>query len=581
MRFEGWCVVATLITILAVFAAYSGALGAPFIFDDYRAFVTNQNVQQANIAALWHEQGTRFIPYLTFAANAYTAPSATAFHVVNILIHLGGALTVGYLVMRLWQVHYPKKYWQIGEWEIPLEIVFGTSAALLFGLHPVTTQAVTYVVQRITSLATLLYVATLSIYLESRWRQKQALLAPALCTAILAMLSKEIAFTLPGAIFLAEWLLVTPQRELRQRRWGKAALFLLTLLVIPTILYWQRGPVALAPSTNQGPIIATPEYVAAPPLSRADYFFTEINVVRTYLRLSIAPLNLNIDYDYPISRKPFEIKTIASAILLIGLLGVGYRNHRQQPLIAFGIFFFFTTLLVESSLLPLEDVIFEHRLYLPLIGLVIAGLAASTSLPIKHISKTILVLVVIVTALGYLTWQRNLVWQNEVTLWQDTAQKSPAKARVYHSLGDAQLRAGDAASAATAYQQAIERDNHYAPAYNNLGLLRLGQSSAEAEALFKQAIAAEPEFVSAYANLGVALARQNKIPEAITAYEAAIRFNPSAVNAYYNLGKLYETHYQPALARDVYQLALKVDPNHLPTQAALRELEKILPRENN
>lgn len=565
----------TSLVVLAIFAAYSPALNGQFVFDDYRAIVTNTSVQQGNLQALWQEQGTRFIPYATFAANAAWWPTAAGYHAINIFIHVVVAGLVGYLVHRLWQRHFPQSLVRLGQWDITEAAVFGLIASLLFGLHPLTTQAVTYVVQRITSLAALAYLAAIILYVESRWRRNQKLRVAAWCVTVVAMFTKEFSFTLPFAVLLAEWLLVVPEKNSRIKRWQSASLFLLPLIIIPLTLYVQRGLPDTPISSTDAPTVA--QASAAPVLTAPEYFFTQINVVRTYLRLIIFPANQNIDYEYPVRHTLLEWRTLASAAGLLTLLTVAYRTRRRAPIVAFGILLFFIALLVESSILPLEDVIFEHRTYLPLAGIIIAGLAGIRwYAPPPKIPLMLLLGIIIASLLGYATWQRNLLWQNEVLLWQDAAAKSPHKARVWHSLGDAHLRVGDTQAAEQTYEQALVRDSSYAPAYNNLGLLTIDHDLPRAEELFRQAIRFEPEFAHAYANLGVALARQGKNTEAVGAYTHAVALHPRLLPAYYNLGRLHAAAGRGDLAQEAYQHALTIDPTHLPTQEALQQL-KITP----
>lgn len=283
--------------------------------------------------------------------------------------------------------------------------VSGTSAfvialfsALLFVVHPLQTQAVTYVVQRYTSLATLFYL--LSIFMYAKWRAASAgsetavsktelapglnarriiFYAAAVAAALLAMGAKEIAFTLPAILVLWEF-------SFYKGAVKKRLLYLLPFILAPVLI-----PLSLISSNSS---LFTAEGETAPPAA-LDYLFTQFRVLVTYLRLLVFPVGQNLDYDYPLYHSFADLNVFLSFISLLLMVALGafffYRSRKKSSaaplmLIAFGIFWFFIASSVESSVISIADVIFEHRIYLPSVGIIIAAVTGmvTASSALKH-----------------------------------------------------------------------------------------------------------------------------------------------------------------------------------------------------
>ena len=184
-------------------------------------------------------------------------------------------------------------------------------------------------------------------------------------------------------------------------------------------------------------------------MSRLDYLFTQFRVIVTYLRLIVLPINQNLDYDYPVFHSLFTTEVFLSFLLLVTILLSGiyllYRSRGSSPhlrIIAFGIFWFFITLSVESSFIPVKEIMFEYRVYLPSLGVflvlstfcfIIMRSAEKRWKGAGNIVMPILFLIIIV--LTGVTYARNTVWGDEITLWQDVVNKSPNKARGHNNLG--------------------------------------------------------------------------------------------------------------------------------------------------
>ena len=242
------------------------------------------------------------------------------------------------------------------------------------------TQAVTYTTQRFASLATLFFLLSLVLYASHRvgaegGRRGYIKYALALASAIAAQMTKEIAFTLPTVVVLYEAAFFSG--GLRKRALF-AAPFLAVMLIIPFTLLVYAGP-----DHGVSELIREKQIQELSDLSPYQYLSTQFRVVVTYLRLVILPVGQNLDYDYPKFTSVLQPGSLLSLVFLLSFAAVSvlaYARSRtgRAPLVALsaaGVFWFFITLSIESSVIPIQDVIFEHRLYLPSIGLfILSGL---------------------------------------------------------------------------------------------------------------------------------------------------------------------------------------------------------------
>ncbi len=443
-------------------------------------------------------------------------------------------------------------------------------SSLLFMCHPIQTEAVTYIVQRFTSLATLFYL--LSIVFYARFRllsygdqsrvpsdvscpgattehtcgkvfplRRQLCYAGSIASAVFAMKTKEIAVTLPVMITAYEFIFF---KEPSAKRIKYLAPLLATGVIVPVSL--------LASSNKAGNLIGDVSSVTRvhSDVSRWDYLLTQFTVICKYLRLLFLPVNQNLDYDYPIMHSFFNTDVLLSFLFLSAILALGIyllshsraggnrisTTNQCYRLISFGIFWLFIGLSVESGLIPIADVIFEHRMYLPSVGVFIAISAAAWLLfrRIKsagQIMKKAMVVpfIVVVIVLTGLTYHRNTVWQNAISLWSDVVKKSPRKARGYYGLGGAYKEQGDLLSAQRAWVRSLELDSTYPPVLNQLGnVYYLGNDFIKAKEYYEKSLQLNYDNnAEAHYNLALVLERLNQQDKAIEHYEAFLNtFSP-------------------------------------------------------
>ena len=549
--------------LIALFAglAYANSLQVPFLFDDQPSIPDNPVIRDLGNFLL-HDTGYRYNPgrfvgYLSFALNyRLGGVEVVGYHLFNIAVHLGNALLVYALALITFETPFFRDSRPAGR----LPAVTGPSratcngiallAALIFVVHPLQTQAVTYIVQRLTSLMTLFFLLALVLYALMRQRGEAsrprvlALYLGSLAAVLLAMKTKQNAFTLPAVIALYEFFFF---RGAIRKRLLRLVPFFLTLLVIPLSLLDLQKPMGAVISE----VSKVTQYKS--PLSRLDYLYTQFRVIVTYLRLLVFPVDQNLDYDYPLYHSLFAAPVFASLSLLLALAGAGYylwrRSATEFPelrLASFGICYFFITLSVESSVIPITDVIYEHRVYLSSAGAFLTVATLLVSLAARVLGSTgrkalLCSCCAAIVVLCLLTFQRNKVWASSVSLWEDVVGKSPGKARGYNNLGAAYTDAGSWQKGGVALNRALVLDPTNAEAYYNLGRLYLGfpDRAGEAVAALKTAIRLKPDYEDAFVNLAAAYIRVGNPAESIRILERVLAETAERADAHFNLAVAY------------------------------------------
>jgi tetratricopeptide (TPR) repeat protein len=321
-------------------------------------------------------------------------------------------------------------------------------------------------------------------------------------------------------------------------------------------------------------------------MSRKTYFLTEMRVIVTYLRLLIFPVNQTLDYDYPMNKVFFQLPVSASFAILCGLAALGvvfFRRSKagrpEQRVLSFGICWFFITLSVESTFVPLF-VIFEHRLYLPSAG-VITGLAFGTFMILDAVrnrrAKAALVIFMVAwpLVLGCAAFSRNRTWNGEISIWEDVIAKAPNKARGYASLGRAYQEIGENSRAQELYQEALDlqkrsgsslagekKENEVlSVTYLYIGNNYYAQGDAAlAMQNYEQAISADKNNAIAYYNLGIVYLNDGLTGKAIEQVETSIAINPGFAQAHFIKGEALLEDSRIDEAIDSYRRAVSLDP---------------------
>ncbi len=578
--------VAILVIAAATVLVYSNTFDASFHFDDHTQIVQNESLR--DLRSLWPPSGNRWVGYLSFALNhRLGALEVFGYHLGNLLIHVCNGLLVFWLTALTLRTPALRR----AEMGPLVRKYLPLAAGLLFAVHPIATQAVTYIVQRFTSLATLFFLLSLVLYAKGRLtldgdrpsRARAAwLYSLAIVAAAGAMRTKEISFTLPLVAAGYELLFFRPGRRL--------------LLLAPLAATALLVPLGLASEGRSlGDVLSEASRFTAETreIPRSVYLLTQARVVVTYLRLLLLPVRQNLDYDLRLSHSladpevlfALAIVLVIAAAAVFLLVQARKTNRAAGALVFFGIAWFFVTSSVESSVIPIRDVIFEHRAYLPSAG---AAVALGTALlwAVERLRLRIPIalqaaaaLLITAAPLGVATYARNLVWKDELSLWTDVVAKSAGKARPHTSLGVAYWETGRVEDAIREYREAIRLAPGEAEAHYNLGVAHAGKGQVdEAMREYREAIRLAPGLAGAHMNLGLALGGKGQLDDAIRAYSEAIRLAPGLAEAHMNLGLAYRARGRTDDAIHEYREAIRLSPGlagaHMNLGAAYRARER-------
>jgi hypothetical protein len=374
------------------------------------------------------------------------SPAPAGFHVFNLLVHLVNAGLVYALAKNFCERCVPQRdsHW----------IAFAT--ALMFALHPVHTEAVTYVSGRSSSLMTMFYLAALWTYARgTQERKSESLRLASLCLFALALAVKESAMMFPFALLAWEWVCRTPWRTVASRQWP----------------YWiLAGAAALALVMNPG--YSALMWNSVHLRSLGDSFLTQLAGATVLLGKLLWPAALNIDPDLPTVKGAGAVLTHVAGLLL--LLAIAWRSRATRPWISLGLMWAAVHLLLLNTVFPRVDGVNERQLYWADWGLflmVAAEIEIWLNRPMARASVALLACVLLAVTIA-----RNEVYRSEISLWEDTVSKSRNKARAYNNLGYAYSLAGRDDDAGNAYREALRLDPDYGKAANNLSRLRAGES---------------------------------------------------------------------------------------------------------
>jgi tetratricopeptide (TPR) repeat protein len=525
---------------------YLPALSAPFLFDDLSLPFIVPGYEKVPLAGWLNLM--RPMVTLSFWMNFQIhGTDPFGYHAVNLLLHFANGILVGFIAHRLLTLRgvtaAQPLAWFAGAW---------------FVFHPLQTEAVTYVASRSENLTVFFFYAAFAWYLYHRgtgisWGNS----AIVLVLFGLACLSKEYSVVLPGLLILCDLFFADPA-------WSLASLKRQWRMYLPVALGAVGGAAFVWTVLSR----ANTAGFSMKDLTWSDYFFTQCRSIWVYAAKWILPVSQNVDYDFPISRGLLDHGAFLGLIgLWAGVAGALLLRSRF-PLAAFGFLTFLLLLAPTSSFVPIRDVLVERRVYLASIGLILIALEFLSRIRWNHARLAGLVLVVIVY--GVATAKRNQVWASPLSLWQDTALKSPHKPRPHFQLAFAHYSDGNFAAAAAEYEKVAQLET---PDYRllidwGLALDGLGQLN---EALAKfQAAAQRENTAQAQALIGMMQAKQGRYSEALAALDAAEKINGAFEMTYVYRGNVYLAQNQLTQAAEQYQKTLSLNPNNASAREGLR-----------
>jgi Flp pilus assembly protein TadD/uncharacterized membrane protein YGL010W len=578
-----------------IFLIYSNTFNASWHLDDYANITHDARIKIADfsIDTLWHATASfserfrdaRPLARLTFALNWYFGrDNPFGYHVVNVVIHFLTAFILFLTVTRLLSTPNVKAG------DDRQKFVIALLSAVLWAINPIQTQAVTYIVQRMASLATLFYILGLFLYIRGRTAEvssiKMLFFAGCLVSFLGGLASKENAATFPLALLLVEFLFFQ-DISTKRSRWILICAVILTglaILGLAVLIFFKGNPLGLLNYKLRY-------------FSPAERMLTEPRIILLYLSQIFYPLpaRLSIEHDIALSTSLFSPwTTLPSILIIIGLIGLGLAVIRKQPIVSFAIFFFFLNHMIESSIIGLE-LVFEHRNYLPSLFLffpIAVGIGwLLTYYPDKNryiYSAIIIGVTGIIIGWSMGTYVRNFAWATEKTLWEDAITKAPLSSRPWHNLALTYYeRTGQRAKAMALYRKALTLENkniyhksvilsnmatnyYYRNDFENavkywhksldknprnprtlyllsLGLARLGKFD-EASRSLDQLIARHPKNWDALNLKGVLLLKQMHYRQGLSYFRKCLQLRPMSQSTLINIGAAYSLmqHFQRA-----------------------------------
>lgn len=534
-RAAGWLTAAAL--AVAVVVVYWNSLSVPFVFDDPPSITANETIRQ-----LWPPgralsppvgqgitvDGRPFLNFslaLNYAAGGY---AVGGYHALNLAIHLGATLALFGIVRRTLR-RFP-----LNAPDAATGLAF--AVALLWAVHPLQTESVTYVIQRAESLMGLCYLLTLYLFIRgaeaARPGTRRGWFLASGVACLLGAATKEVTASAPLLVLLYDRAFVagTFREAGRRRGWFHASLAAATwgLLAVLVFVTGSRG------GTAGFGIDVTPW----------DYALTQFQAICHYLWLAVWPSPLIFDYGTKWVQHAADV--VPYALVVAALVAGTFWALVRRPGLGFLGMWFFCILAPTSSFIPgNRQTLAEHRMYLPLAVvavLVVAGahraLASRLGAP-RAARATLAGALVLALGLGLLTVRRNTDYRTELALYRDTVVKRPENAFARYNLGKALAESGAATEALAHYEAALRLEPTWAHVHYNLGnaLFDLGRT-ADALAQLQSAVRIKPDYAKAHYNLGNTFIALGQREQAREAYAAAVRLRPDYAEARDNLGSV-------------------------------------------
>lgn len=534
---------ALIILAAAILAVYSNSLHNPFIFDD--AFISSdyglRHLQDIKTQLDTLSRNDRILTFLTFSVNYYLGRlDPYGYHLFNILLHILNTILVYFLARKLLSL--------ISRVNFGNNFAFFT--ALVFAAHPVNTEVVTYIYNRSASLAAFFYISSYLLFLEAVPKRRTGLYLLSLACFSLALLSKQVAATLPVMLLVSDYLFLSDydiKKTAKNRYYHLGFWLILALMILLTLFYFKKGD-----NTAGSYLLPLPAYLANQPL-----------VIVKYLQLLLVPAGLCIDHFLKPIKTFFEFRALFSYAIIAGIFYVAFRSFRLKTtgarIVLFGILWFLINLL--------PAVIFrvhagERQVYLSSFGLyfILIYLFCLAAKP----GPVLAVLVMLYSSvLGIAAFERNRIYKSPVLLWQDAVSKYPYNSRAHYGLACSLQAEKKYKDAVDEYNRVLAINPDDEKTHNNLGVIYFEQGAyPEAVREYRKVLEVNPADKSIHNNLGLIYKNQNNFSEALREFNEALALDPDYAEARYNTGLLYYKLREYARAETEFNLALKINPDY-------------------
>jgi tetratricopeptide (TPR) repeat protein len=543
--------IALWLLVIVGLLAYQNSFVAPFVFDDSNVVTDNWTIRR--LWPVWsalsppHAGGStvegRPVLNYSFALNyAFSGVRPWGYHAMNLAIHILAGLTLFGIVRRtLSRPVLQKQFGGRATW-------LALAIAMIWTLHPLQTEAVTYVAQRAESLMGLFYLLTLYGFIRGvesprpGWWYGFSVIA-----CLLGMGTKEVMVSAPLIVLVYDALFVAgsvPQAW--RKRWR---------LYVGLAATWVLLDRLVAATSTRG---GTAGFGGD--MSWWEYALTQCRAIVLYLRLSVWPYPLVFDYGTATIKHLGQVLPDALAVVALAV-GTVIALWRRRPIGFLGLWFF-AILAPSSSVVPVTtQTMAEHRMYLSLAAVVALVVLA----PYAWLGRGwLLVFLALAMGLGFLTFLRNEDYRSNLTLWSDAARKLPTNVRAYANVGYALFKAGRVPDAIEEYDQALRIDPDSVDAHTDLAIALVESGMVEDGVRhFQMAMRIEPHWATTHYNLGTALARAGRSEEAVTQFQAALHLTPNYPAVHYNLAEVLLARGRTSEAIDHYEQTLRLTPDNV------------------
>jgi tetratricopeptide (TPR) repeat protein len=537
-----------------LFSIYSNSFDCGWHLDDFHSITDNPNIQLKNLtwegiskslhSDLNHpEKLYRPMAGLTFALNYFVSGTDPAsYHLVNLLIHW---LSSFFLFLFLYQtLNLPSFHQKYASSAYSVALL----SATLWAINPVQTQSVTYIVQRMASLAGMFYIMSMYFYAMGRTaldRKRRLLyLVLAFTAFVLSFGSKENAALLPLSILLYEGFVVQADMGSWIKRNKTYVLMALVVVLTLSILYvyYRRGSFLSFLNDYEGR-----------PFTLVQRLLTQPRVILFYLSLILYPLpdRMSIAHSFDISTSLFHpLSTLFAILFMAGAVVLAVPLRKKYPILSFSFLFFLVNHLLESSIFPLE-LVFEHRNYIPSMVVFFPVAMGICHLFKRYASalgmRTILAafIVLLLVGLGHATYVRNFAWKTEGTLWADASMKAPDQFRPHHNLGVVYHKQGRLQEAISEFEQALQSQGlnrrtemvvtyyHLGRAYHQLGELQ------KSKGFYEKALQMDANLSHALGGVAVLYGLEGNTGTAFVYLERALKADSENPYVNFNMGLHY------------------------------------------
>lgn len=525
---------------IVVLWAYWPSMSGPFLFDDNFLPFAVSNISTQPLSAFLH--GQRPLLMASYWLSARLSPDDTWwYHFLNVIIHCVTTVLVFFIVRRL------LKWANIAESRRGLLAGF---AAALFLLHPAQTEAVSYIAGRSDALSVMLAYAAFTVFLYRR--EEGASWKTALAVLLLfgaALTAKEDTIALPALLLLTDlWWSRGSHWQGVWRNW-KIYLPMALASVAGIAFFWNL----ITHATTAG--FGFKEF------TWYQYFFTEWRAIFVYLGMFLWPANLTLDWDFPISHTVMEHGAIVWLAILAALMVGGWMLRRRFPLASYGFFVFLILLAPTSSILPIKDPVAERRIYFAMLGLLLILVDVLARLKVDRQALAAAGLVLVLLA-GFATHARAEVWSDEISIWEDTARKSPEAWRPHFQLAFAYYKAQRYDLALQEFQKTAQLHPSDPDLLLDWGLTydSLNQLPPALEKL-QQSAALRPT-AHVYSQIGMVYGKQENWSEALAALAKAKTLDANFPDTYVYLGVVHTRTNQFGEALQDFRRALELDPSN-------------------